>query len=359
MSLDFTSDNVTGASEPVLAAIVAANGGAEPAYGADSVTREIEARFATLFEREVAVFLVASGTAANALALAAAVSPWGSCVCHAEAHVAEDECGAPEFFTHGAKLLGVSGVGGKLEAGTVAAFLDGLPRAEKQMPAQCLSVSQATEAGLVYTLPEIAALAGVAHARGLAVHMDGARFANALVALGCTPADMTWRSGVDILSFGATKNGCLAAEAVVVFDERLAGSLRYRRKRSGHTLSKGRFLAAQFRGYFADDHWLDNARRANAAARRLSAGLSACPDIRLAWPTDANEVFAILPGSVDRALRGAGARYHAWASGSLPDGVSIGPDDSFVRLVTSYATTEADVDALLRAVRDATSGRAA
>ncbi|WP_346767073.1 threonine aldolase family protein [Enterovirga aerilata] len=349
--LNFASDNVAGASRPVLDALVAANAGPMPAYGADPITGRVAEAFVELFEREVEVLLVATGTAANALALSAALSPWGLCLCHEEAHVIDDECGAPEFFSHGAKLLGLPGAGGKIGADAVAAAADALPRHEKQMPAEIVSISQATECGLVYTPDEIAALGEAAHARGLKLHMDGARFANALVSLGAKPAEMTWRRGVDILSFGGTKNGCLAAEAVVVFDPDLAGTLRRRRKRAGHTLSKGRLLAAQFEGYLAQGHWLENARHANAMAARLAAGLAAVPGVRLAWPCEANEVFPILPKRVDAALRTAGAVYHPWSAKSLPAGEAVGPDEVLVRLVTAFDTRPESVEALLAAAR--------
>ena len=347
--LNFASDNVWGASAPVLRALVEANEGPAAAYGADDVTAAVERQFSELFEREVAVFLVATGTAANALALAACLDPWGLCLCHEEAHVLEDECGAPEFFAHGAKLAGLPGPAGKLDASRLSDRLASLPTSVKQMPPQALSISQATEAGTIYQLDEIAALAAVCRERSLSLHMDGARFANALVALGATPAAMTWRAGVDILSFGATKNGALAAEAVVVFDPALAESLAYRRKRAGQTLSKGRLLSAQFKGYLDGDHWLENARHANAAALRLSAGLSRLPGVRIAWPTEANEVFAILPATLDAALRQAGAFYHPWSTGSLAAGERIGPDEALVRLVTSFATSEGAVTQLLAA----------
>lgn len=353
--LNFASDNVMGASAPVLDALVAANGGGMPAYGADPVTREVEATFCEIFERDTAVFLVTTGTAANALAVAAMTTPWGLCACHAEAHIIDDECGAPEFFSHGAKLLGIPGIAGKLTPAGLEAALAALPDHEKQMPAQGLSISQATEAGTIYTGDEIAALSGVARSRKLALHMDGARFANALVALGVSPAEMTWRRGIDILSFGGTKNGCLAAEAILVFDPALAASLRYRRKRSGHTVSKGRLLAAQFRGYLAGDHWLDNARHANRMAQTLSAGLAAIPGVRLAWPTQVNEVFPVLPARVDAALKARGAAYYPWSSGSLPPGLSIGRDESLARIVTSFATTPEAVEAVLSTARAAAS----
>lgn len=351
-SLNFASDNVEGASPAVMAALARANEGPAAAYGADPWTRRVEERLAALFEREVSVFLVGTGTAANALALAAAVSPWGSCLCHVESHVADDECGAPEFFTHGAKLIGLEGTGCKLDAATVTRCLDRLPDHVKQMPAQAVSISQASECGLVYETDEIAAIGEVCRARGLALHMDGARFANALVALGASPAQMTWQAGVDILSFGATKNGCFAAEAVIVFEPRLADSLAYRRKRAGQTFSKGRFLAAQFEGYLEADSWLENARHANAMAARLSAGLAALPGVRLAWPTQANQVFAILPSTLDDALKAAGALYHPWSDRALAPGETVGPGEVLVRLVTSFATGPESVDALLQTATD-------
>jgi threonine aldolase len=341
--MNFVSDNIVGASSPVLDAVVRANTGPAAAYGADELSKRVEATFSRIFEREVQVFFVTTGTAANALALAAAVPPWGLAVCHREAHVIDDECGAPEFFMHGAKLAGLPGVGSKVAPETLSAYLDGLPASIKQMPPKALSISQVTEGGLVYALGEIRALSAVCRARGLALHMDGARFANALVALGCSPAEMTWKSGVDILSFGGTKNGCFMAEAVVVFDPALAESLAYRRKRAGQLISKGRLIAAQFEGYFADDHWLANARHANRMAGLLAEGLAELPGVRLPWAVEANEVFPIVPRALDAALKAGGVVYHPWATASLPEGERVGPDETLIRLVTSFATQESEV----------------
>src|SRR5215210_2724397 len=357
--MNFASDNIMGASAPVLEALVRANEGPLPAYAADEITRRVENRFCELFEREVATFLVATGTGANALALAAIVPPYGLAVCHREAHVIDDECGAPEFYMHGAKMAGLPGVGGKIAPATLAEFLDGLPKHVKQMPPRGLSFSQATECGLVCTPAEIAALAEVAHRHGMKVHMDGARFANALVRLSCTPAEMTWKSGVDVLTFGATKNGCLAAEAVVVFDPAVAETLAFRRKRGGHLLSKGRLLAAQLEGYFAGDHWLANARHANAMAARLAAGLTALPGVRLVWPVEANEVFPVLPRALDQKLKSAGANYHPWSELSLPAGETVRADEILVRLVTAFATTEGEIERFLAAAGGAARREAA
>lgn len=357
--MNFASDNVMGASPQVLQALVRANDGALAAYGSDTITKRVEGRLAEVFEHDVSVLLVATGTAANALALASVVPPWGLCLCHRESHVMDDECGAPEFFTHGAKLAGLAGEGAKIGAGELQTYLTGLTSHVKQMPPKALSISQANECGLAYGLDEIADLAGVCRTHGLKLHMDGARFANALVALGCSPAEMTWKRGVDLLSFGATKNGCLAAEAIVTFDPALAESLDYRRKRSGHTLSKGRLLAAQLEGYLSDDHWLSNARHANRMAARLSAGLAAVAEVRLAWPTEANEVFPILPSWLDDALRGAGAVYHPWSELSLRAGERVGPGERLVRLVASFATEEHLVDRFLDIAGDASRRAAA
>jgi threonine aldolase len=357
--MNFASDNIVGASAPVLQALVNANGGALPAYGNDEITKRVKAQFAEIFERDVSVFLVTTGTAANALALASAVPPWGLCVCHQEAHVIDDECGAPEFFMHGAKLVGLPGVGGKLAPEAVSAYLEGLPKAVKQMPPKALSISQVTECGMVYALDEIASLSAVCREHGLSLHMDGARFANALVSLGCTPAEMTWKQGVDILSFGGTKNGCLMAEAIVVFDPALAEALDYRAKRAGQIISKGRLVAAQFEGYFADGHWYANARHANRMAKLLSEGLAAIPGARLAWPTQANEVFPIVPKAVDQALKAAGLRYLEWTEVSLAEGERIGPDEALIRLVVSFATTEEEVRQLVDIARSSVSRQAA
>ncbi len=347
--MNFASDNTMGASAPVLDAILRANNGAEPAYGADSGMKRVETQFAKLFERDVKVFLVATGTAANALCIAAAVPPWGICVSHREAHIVEDECGAPEFFTQGAKLVGLPGVMAKLDAAVVDHYVSGLPNASKQMPPKAVSLSQATECGTIYQLEEIAAISAICRKHGMSLHMDGARFANAMVSLGCSPAEMTWKQGVDILSFGATKNGCLSAEAIVVFDGKLAETLDYRRKRAGQILSKGRLLSAQFEGYFADDHWLANARHANAAARKLADGLKKLESVRIAWPVEANEVFPILPLAMESRLKAAGAQFHRWAKTSLAPQEKMTGDETLVRLVTSFATQGTDIDQFLQA----------
>jgi threonine aldolase len=347
--MNFASDNVVGASRPVLEALLAANDGSQIAYGSDAFSARGEAMLAEVFEHEVAVFLVGTGTGANALALSAVTPPWGSVFCHAESHVLDDECGAPEMFTAGAKLVGIPGVGGKMAPADLVATLERFPRGlVKSVQPSALSISQVTEAGTLYTLEEIATLSGIARDLGIRVHLDGARFANAMVALGCSAADMTWRAGVDVVTFGATKNGCLACEAVVFFDKALAADFQFRRKRGGHTLSKGRLLGAQLVGYLENDHWIANARHANLMASVLAGGLAGVPGVRMAWPTQANEVFAVMPPAVDEAVRAAGFRGAPWSSLSLPHGFEVG-GDRFVRFVTSWATRADDIAALIGA----------
>jgi threonine aldolase len=342
--MNFASDNTAGVAPAILDAIVRAGDGYATGYGSDPATGRVEARLAQVFEREVAAFLVPTGTAANALALAHIAPPWGAVLCHAESHIAVDECGAPEFFGGGLKLIGLAGEGCKIAPETLEGALARGPwGGPHHVTAAALSLSQATEGGTIYRPQEIKQLADIARARGLAVHMDGARFANALVRTNASPAELTWKAGVDVLSFGATKGGALAAEAVIFFDPARAGGMPERRKRGGHLVSKHRFLAAQFEAYLAGDLWLDLARHANRMADRLAARLAAA-GIAPVWPVEANEVFVPLSAQADRRLKAAGASYYPWSSSSLPASLAVGADAIVVRLVTSFSTTEADVD---------------
>ncbi|MEI9996863.1 MAG: low specificity L-threonine aldolase [Rhizomicrobium sp.] len=342
--MNFASDNQYGASPEILRALAAIGQAPAAAYGDDAVTARVRRRLSEVFEREVAVYPVINGTTANSLALATLTPPHGAILCHAEAHIAVDECGAPEFFTHGAKLVPIAGSDGKLTPAAVEQALRNFRAGSVHQVQPCvLSLTQATELGTVYTAAETAALADLAQARGMKVHVDGARFANALVGLGCTPAELTWKSGVDVLSFGATKNGALAAEAVIFFDPEDARDFEYRRKKSGHLLSKMRFVSAQLDAYLADDHWLDNARRANGLARRLAQGLAEIRAIEIAHPVSANAVFARMPQALAARLREAGAVFYDWGA----------PQDGFVlaRLMLSFATPETDVAKLIDAAR--------
>ncbi len=332
---DFRSDNVAGAAPEVVSALAtAATGSADP-YGSDALTARVTERLSAIFETPVAVFPVATGTAANALALAALVPPFGAVYCHEEAHIAVDECGAPEFYTSGAKLVPLAGENGKLTPDAVARAVAraGVGVVHRVQPA-ALSLTQATEAGTLYHPAEVAALVEVAHANGMAVHMDGARFANAVARLGCAPADLTWRAGVDVLTLGGTKGGCLAAEAVVFFNPAMAEDFSYGRKRGGHLVSKMRFLSAQLDAWLNGGLWLRLARHANAMADRLAAGMTGLPGVAPAYPVEANELFVRLPEPAIAALEAAGFRFYRW-------------EDNLVRLVTAFDTPPAAVDAFL------------
>jgi threonine aldolase len=341
--MNFASDNAAGVAPAILAAIARANEGFALAYGNDEVTHRVERMFSALFEREVAVFLVPTGTAANALAIAHVAPSWGAVFCHAEAHIHVNECGAPEFFGGGLKLVGLTGIGCKIAPATLR---EAIGRGEWGGPHHVspavLSLTQATEGGTIYRLDELAALSDVAHENGMAVHMDGARFANALVRLNASPAEATWKAGVDVLSFGATKGGALAAEAVVFFDPSRAAAMQERRKRGGLLVSKHRFLAAQFEAFFADDLWLDLARHANRMADLLAARLTAI-GIAPVWPVEANLMFTVIPQAAHARLQAAGARYYLMRSDSLPPSVTLPAGAVLARLVCSFATREDEI----------------
>ncbi|MEN9226954.1 MAG: low specificity L-threonine aldolase [Thermostichus sp. HHBFW_bins_43] len=342
--MNFCSDNVTGACPEVMEALVALNQGSAMPYGGDECTAQLQGIFAEIFEHEVAVFPVATGSAANALALSVLTPPYGAIYCHPEAHINVDECGAPELFTGGAKLVGIPGEHGRIDLDQLKTALahSGLGVVHHVQPTS-LSLTQATEAGTVYALDQLEALTDLAHHFGLKVHMDGARFANAVVSLGCTPADMTWKAGVDVLSFGATKNGAWAAEAVVFFQPQLAGDFEFRRKRGGHLFSKMRFLSAQLQAYLKDEVWLHNARHANAMAQKLVEGLGSLPGAVWVHPPQVNELFIELPEPVLQALEQTGFRFYRW----------LGEDHNQIRLVTAFNTAEADVDRFCRVAYEA------
>ena len=347
----FTSDNAGPAHPAVLDAVMRANAGHEPSYGADAAMARVCARLREIFEApDAAVYLVATGTAANALALACLCPPWATVYCHRNAHVAEDECGAPEFFSGGAKLTPVEGAHGRIApeaferalALTVEGFVHSVQRG-------ALTLTNATEAGTVYGPDEVARLAGMAKAAGIPVHMDGARFANALAALGCTPAVLTWKAGIDVLSFGGTKNGCLGVEAVILFDPRRAWEFELRRKRGGHLFSKHRFLSAQMEAYLADGLWLELAAHANARAAELSRGLAAVPGATLLAPTEANAVFAAWPRAGHAAAEAAGARYFPWRF--APEVEAADSPAPGARLVCGWSTTAEEVGRFVEVVR--------
>ena len=340
--MNFISDNAYGASPQILASLTAANSGTETSYGEDTVTARVAEKLAAIFAHEVAVFPVVTGTAANALALAALCPPYGAVFCHKDSHIAVDECAAPEFFTGGAKLAQLDGDGAKLTPQTIAQTLARFGGGVHSPKPSVVSITQATELGTIYKLDEIRAIADVAHKHGMTLHMDGARFANALVSLGCTPAEMTWKAGVDALSFGATKNGALCAEAVVFFDRTRAEEFAYRRKKAGHLVSKMRFISAQLQAYLENDLWLANARRANALAKVLGDGLSAIPGVTLATPVEANGVFVWMPKALAARLHKQGAKFYDWV---------VEPERVMARLIASFATPEADVAKFIEAAK--------
>jgi threonine aldolase len=347
---NFKSDNVTPACDAIMAALHAANNGPAASYGGDDLTQQLQAVASGVFGTQVAIFPVTTGTAANALALSQYVPPYGAVYCHEAAHIVTDECAAPEFFTGGAKMIGFPAPDGKIRPEQVAsavAYAEDM--GVHHVKPGAVSLSQATEWGTVYGLSEVSALAATAKQHELPVHMDGARFANALVHLGCTPAEATWQSGVDVLSLGATKNGALCAEAVVFFDPARAGDFERRRKRAGHLWSKQRFVSAQLLAYFEHGLWLDNARHANAMASTLAKGLREIAGASLLQSVDANEVFVALPEASVAALERQGFGFYRWPLCAPPAGVAI-------RLVTSYATPRAQVDEFLAAARNAARG---
>jgi threonine aldolase len=330
----FFSDNAAAACPEAMAAIEAANR-VDTAYDGDAWSGRLNAAFSELFGTEVEALWVPTGTAANSLALAALCPPHGQIVCHRDAHIQNDECGAPEFYTHGAKLLLAGGEGAKLAPGTVDALLDTLRDDVHMGPRAALSITNATEYGLVYTPDETAALGELCRRRGLGFHVDGARFANAVASLGCTPAELSWQAGVDALSFGFVKNGGLCAEALIFFRPELAAVSHFRRKRGGHLLSKGRYLAAQILAMLDSGVWLRNARAANAAAARLAE--AAGPERQL-LPVQVNELFIRVTPQEAATLRAQGFDFYDWGPGEA-------------RLVTSWDSDPADVDALAAAIR--------
>ena len=342
---NFTSDNVSPVCESIMAAINAANADSLPSYGADPYTQRLTQVACEVFETELVIFPLATGTAANALALSQLTPPYGAIYCHETAHIVTDECGAPEFFTGGGKLIGLPAADGRINAAQIAAAIAfAAEMGVHHVKPGAVSLTQATEWGTVYDNSQVAAIAEVAHAHHLPVHMDGARFANALVNLGCSPAQATWKSGVDVLSFGATKNGAMSAEAVIFFDANAATDFDRRRKRGGHLWSKMRFVSAQLLAYFDKGLWLDNARNANHMATRMAEGLRQIAGVRLVHPVQANEVFVAMPEKLVAALEGAGFAFYRWPLCEVSDAVAI-------RLVTSYGTRAEQVDALLAAAR--------
>ncbi len=350
-TMDFRSDNVASVAPEIMAALERVNHGTVASYGGDAISQRLDGLFSALFEKSVRVFPVSTGSVANALALSVMTPPYGAIYAHSLSHVNGEECGAPEFFSGGARVVGLEGEGGKIAPAMLERALasSGKGFVHCAQPA-ALTLTQSTEWGRVYSLAEVAALSAIARRAGLGVHMDGARFANAVAGLGCTPADITWRAGIDALSFGATKNGALAVEAIVLFRTELADDLAFRHKRAGQLASKMRFFSAQLEAYVADDLWLKLARHANRLAKRLGEGLARLDGATLVAPVEANEVFVDLPRSMVDGLRTEGALFFGWPEPWV--------DSPTIRLVTRHDMAEAEVDRLLEvAARLATQVR--
>jgi threonine aldolase len=328
----FFSDNAAAAHPAVLEAIAASNR-QSTAYDGDEWSARLDAAFSDLFETQVRALWVTTGTAANCLALAALCPPYGGIVCHRHAHIEVDEAGAPGFYTNGAKLILVDGPGAKVAPDAVSGAIDRIRKDVHQVQARALSITNATEYGLAYTAAEVGALGDAASRHGLRFHMDGARFANAIVSTGASPADVTWRAGVEALSFGFVKNGGLNAEALILFDTALADEVLVRRKRAGHLLSKGRMLAAQILALLDNDLWLDNARAANDAAQALAKAAGH----RLVYPVEANELFLKVSAEEAASLRSQGFDFYDWGVGEI-------------RLVTSWDSDSVTVDKLATAI---------
>ena len=331
--MNYISDNQAGAHPAVLAAVADASAGMSAGYGEDAMTAAAEAAVRDIFETDCAVFFVTTGTAANALALSAMCPPWGAIYCHEGAHIQNDETTAVELFTGGARMAGMPGESGKPDLAAMrehmkTATVHGVHNAKPG----AISLSNVSESGTIYTPEEIQGYRQLADDFELGLHMDGARFANAVVASGASPAALTWQAGVDCLSFGLTKNGGIATEAVVIFDLALADQFEFRRKRTGHLWSKQRFLAAQWLALLSDDLWLDNARHANEMAKELASAFAAHPDIALPWSVDANELFPVIPTGLRAALRESGVEFYDWPA-----------QTDMTRFVTHFAIDPAEV----------------
>lgn len=344
--MNFRSDNEAPAAPEIMDALARANRGSAHSYGADDITARLQKQYSELFATDVSVYPVATGTAANALSLSELAPPYGAVFCHAESHIHTDECGAPEFYTGGAKLMPLPGAHGKIDPAHLDAMIAGMGGHGEHEPAPAaLSLTQSTEAGTVYALSEIEAFGDLAKRHGLALHMDGARFANALCTLKCDPADITWRAGVDVMSFGATKNGAMAAEAVIDFrppEKRAAHeSLRRRRMRGGHLLSKMRYLSAQLEAYVHNDLWLTLAAQANDAAAQIADALSQRAGADLKHPVQANEIFVRAEPEIVQAMEKAGFEFHKWP-GAEP----------IIRLVVPYTTDAETVSKFIACIAD-------
>lgn len=346
----FASDNWAGVAPEINQALLDNTAGKVSGYGAGELDKKVEAKLSEIFEKDVAVFFVATGTAANSIAIATSAKPGSVAFCHSEAHVNIDECGGPEFFSSG-RLCAVPGKFGKIEP-------DALRKAISNYPASfihhgrpgSITITQATELGTLYSIDEISVVSEIAKETGIPLHMDGARFSNALVALGVSPAEMTWKSGVDYVSFGGTKNGCWCAEALICFDPAMRDEVAFHHKRAGQLFSKSRFVSAQFDAYLGNDLWLTMASHANDMTQTLAAELQKSNHVRLAWQPEANEIFVVMQKKKVAELRDKGAVFFEWqVPVAHPDLLQDGED--LYRLVTSFATTQDELEAFISCLK--------
>lgn len=337
--MNFKSDNIGPVSPEIMQAIIDANNGNQSSYGADVYSVELQKKLSELFDKDVVVYLTSTGSAANSLALSALVEPYETVYCNSESHIYTDECGAPELYTGGARLTLVdSDDNGKIKPNVLKEkILHSLSlRPHGQKPG-CISITQSTECGTVYSIEELTKIRDVAKEYKVPIHMDGARFANSLIALNCKPAEMTWKAGVDVLSFGATKNGAMCAEAIVFFNHQYAENFDYLHKRSGQLMSKMRFFACQFLAYLKEDLWLANAKQANLMAQQL-VKVFAKHDIKLGYPADANELFVMLPNELVEHLKASNCEFYDWSTSKVKTGM--------YRFVTSCFTSNTHITEL-------------
>ena len=340
--IDFRSDNVHCVPDQIINAIIEANTGTVSSYGGDELTKKACNLLSKLFDKDLSAFFVSTGTAANALALSCVTPPFGTIFCGADSHIYLEECNAPEFFSGSAKLFPVPTAKGKIVPNDLSRFVHNHPEDKYDMVASSLSISQATECGTIYTTSEIKQIIEIARSKNLSIHMDGARFANVVAATNKRPSDLTWKIGVDVLSFGTTKNGTLSAEAILFFNKKLCENMNQYLKRSGHLSSKMRYLSAQIIGYLENNLWLELAKKANNQANKLSSELKKFDFIRSPWTSDINEIFILIPVALVKYLEKNNIKFHEWTKVSL-NKKYVDDKTRFIRLVTSYNTSDDEI----------------
>jgi len=349
--MNFTSDNTEIIAEPILNAILKANKYPVKSYGEDEITKKAKEKICDLFNIDAEIYFVTSGTAANALGISSVTPPYGSVFCHNESHIHLEECGAPEFYTGGCKLIPINGFAGKISKESFASAINDYPSDKYGFKPSCLSITQSTECGTVYSEKEVTELSSLANKHSIKVHMDGARFANAISTLKIKPSKITWESGIDLMSFGTTKNGTMSAEAIIIFNKKISKDMNLRIKRSGHLLSKMRFLSIQMDSYITNNLWIDLANKANSMAKYMYQELLLIDYIDIPWKVEANEVFILLPKRIEKKLIKLGIQFHKWSKIGIKPLIS-NDDKEFIRLVTSYNTTKNEIDQFIAILND-------